>query len=113
MTKIANGRSIKVALAAGDQVGGLKLIGTKMCRIVSKDRSGTSGVVALDGVVKGPKQAGSAWAQFEEIYWDTTNSRFTDASSGNTLAGVAHAPAASGATEGEVLLNGNAAIHAE
>ena len=54
MTKIANGRGIKATLVAADVVGGLKLIGTKMCRIISKS-SPTEGVVSLDGVVEGDK----------------------------------------------------------
>ena len=39
------------------------------------------------------------------VYWDNANSRMTLSSAGNTLAGVAAAPAAASTTSVNVLLN--------
>ena len=108
MSKIANGRGIAVDLTAADQVGGLKLIGRRLCRIISK--AGTRGVVAMDGVVEAPKTNNQAWTQFQQLYWDADNSRLTTDEGSNVPAGLAAAPAANGTATGHVLLNGLPAI---
>lgn len=108
MNKIANGRGIAVDLVAEDQVNGLKLIGRRLCRIISKQ--GNRGVVAMDGVVSAPKQNSQAWTQFQQLYWDATNSRLTTDEGSNVPAALAAAPAAADAVTGHALLNGLPAI---
>ena len=109
MSKKRNGRVHKTsALVAGDSVGDVKLIGARVCRIISK-KSDTEGVVALDGVVSVTKAAGSAWGLFQAIY-RTSAGAYTATVGSNTLAGVAAAPAESAATSGDLLLNGLPAI---
>ena len=107
--KLENGQGIPATLVAGDVVNGLKLIRTKLCRIISKS-SPTQGVVSLTGIVRAAKQNNQAWAQFQNLYWDTSESRLTTTASGNTLAGVAVEDTEATATEGKILLNGLPAI---
>lgn len=112
MTKIRNAQGIAVALAAANAVGDVVMIGARACRVISKS-SPTRGVVSMTGAVTVTKATGRAWTQFENIYWSASNSNFTDESSGNTLAGVAYAPAAAGDTEGILILNGLPAIYGD
>jgi len=45
-----------------------------------------------------PTNAPEAWAAGDKIYWDNTNSRFTNVATSNTLCGHAIEPKASAAT---------------
>ena len=108
MSKLANGRAIAVTLVAADSVGDVKMIGTSACRIISKS-SPTRGVVLRDGVVQVTKQ-GQAWTQFQNIYWDNGNNRFTTTVGSNVLAGLAAKPSDASSTLGELLLNGLPAV---
>lgn len=75
---------------------------------VAQETVASGALVALvrRGVFELPKATGQAWTVGAKLYWDATNSVFTTTASGNTLAGAAAAAAASGATVGEVLLDG-------
>jgi len=66
--------------------------------------NGSSGTLACRGVFSVTKLAGAAWTQFERIYYDETNSRFTDVADNNVFAGLACYAALSAATTGYVLL---------
>jgi predicted RecA/RadA family phage recombinase len=67
---------------------------------------GASFTGALGGVFALPKAPGEAWAVGAKLYWDDAEGRFTTTSTSNTLAGIAAAPAASGAIVGNVRLDG-------
>jgi predicted RecA/RadA family phage recombinase len=64
-----------------------------------------TGVVELNGVWTLPKKSGDVFTAFQQVYYDTTNSRLTTSSTGNTLAGRTDAAYASAATTANVYLN--------
>lgn len=90
-------------IAAGTCV----LLGTIVAffeRAVLANELGTGKVA---GVIKYTKAASQAWTIGAKVYWDDTAKEFTTTAGGNTLCGIAWAPAASGAglVTGYVLLN--------
>lgn len=111
MSKIRNGRTFSVPLVVADKVGGIKLIGDRLCRIIAK-KGDTSGTVAADGVVEVAKEsgAGKAWTMFQKLYWDATNNRATGDSADGKEAGYAAAPAGANDANGQIILNGLPAI---
>lgn len=62
----------------------------------------------LTGVFALPKETGTAWTEGQRLYWDDTNDRVTTAASGNMPIGVASEAATSGASVGNVRLDGTA-----
>jgi len=86
--------------------GAVVVVGTKVGVCLTSIANGAQGSVQIAGVFTLAKLAGDTIAQCANVYWDTTNSRITTTASGNTLAGVAYAAAANGATTVDVLLNG-------
>lgn len=58
------------------------------------------------GVHALPKATGVAWTEGKLLYWDSGNSNVSTVASGKLLIGAAAAPAASGDTSGDVILNG-------
>jgi predicted RecA/RadA family phage recombinase len=60
---------------------------------------------ATSGVWTLAKTAGEAWTVGAKLYWDNTAGEWTTTTTSNTLAGYAHAAAASDATTGQVYLN--------
>ena len=85
--------------------GAVVVVGTKVGVALSSIASGAQGSVQIAGVFTLAKATG-AISQCASVYWDSTNSNITTTASGNTLAGVAYAAAANGATTVDVLLNG-------
>ena len=64
----------------------------------------TLGVVATRGVFNLQKTTGEAWTQGQKLYWAAGTSKVTTTASTNKVIGYAAAAAASGDTEGKVLL---------
>ena len=58
------------------------------------------------GVATVPKATGTAWTEGAKLYWDVADTEFNTSASGNTLAGVAAAAAASGDATGKIRLDG-------
>lgn len=54
------------------------------------------------------KETGQAWSEGDKLYWDNGNSRLTTDAIDGMLVGVAAADATSGATTGDVRMNGSA-----
>lgn len=52
-----------------------------------------------------PKATGQAWTAGAKVYYDAAAGKFTTTASGNTVAGMIVAPAASGDTEGKIALS--------
>jgi predicted RecA/RadA family phage recombinase len=90
------------AIASGAGV----LIGTKVGVALVNIATGATGSVQICGVFSMPKLSTDNMTQGALVYWDSANSRLTLSSAGNTLAGVAAAPAAASTTVVSVLLNG-------
>ncbi len=57
------------------------------------------------GLIEYAKLSAQAWTGGQKVYWDNGNSRFTTASAGNTLAGVAAEAVANPTSTGFVYLN--------
>jgi predicted RecA/RadA family phage recombinase len=66
--------------------------------------AGDTIMVHRTGVWKLPKKTGTAWTQGDSLYWDSSPGELTKTAADGTFAGIAFADAASGATEGEILL---------
>lgn len=64
----------------------------------------------VTGVCELVKATGATWSEGELVYWDDTAKNVTTTSAGNLLIGCAAAAATSGATVGDVRLNGIAAV---
>jgi predicted RecA/RadA family phage recombinase len=64
-----------------------------------------TGVVQLDGVWNLPKKSGDVFTAYQQVYWDSSNTRLTTSSTSNTLAGRVAAAAASAATTADLILN--------
>ena len=113
MTKLANGRAIEVTLVAGDSIGDVKYIKSRLCRIVSK-KGDTRGVIAFDGVVSATKNTSSddaeEWDMLEKLYWDATNNRLTTLAGSHEFAGYAVETRTKDHTTGKFLLNGLPAL---
>lgn len=58
----------------------------------------------LEGVYELPCATGTAWAQFDTLYWDTANARLTTTAGSNTKVGFAAAPKAAGLATGLIKL---------
>lgn len=56
------------------------------------------------------KNSGETWAPGEAVYWDATNSRFSNVAGALTLCGVVLEDAASAATVGYINFDGTAAF---
>lgn len=66
--------------------------------------NGKVGAVHISGVFSVPKASGAV-TQGQKLYWNSDNSNLTTTASGNTIVGVAAAPAASGDATVAILLN--------
>lgn len=58
------------------------------------------------GVVEHAKLSAQAWTEGQRVLWDDTNKRFTTATTGNFIAGVAAEAAANPTATGKVVLFG-------
>jgi predicted RecA/RadA family phage recombinase len=82
---------------SGDAVieaGEVRVIGSRIGVIGGDIAPGTVGAIEVEGVFEFPLSASAAIAQGDTVYWDATNKKITDTSSGNTAAGYAAAAAA-------------------
>ena len=101
------GRVLDYANGGTAQVSGAVVVaGTLVGVCLAAIAANTTGSVQICGVFTLPKLSTDTPAQGALVYWDTTNSRITTTSSGNTLAGKAFVAAGSGETTVAVLLNG-------
>lgn len=85
--------------------GQVVLMGARIGVALTAIPNGTTGSVQVTGVFNLPKLSTDNVAQGQLLYWDNTNSRLTTTASGNTLAGYAAAPAASGTTSVNIKIN--------
>jgi predicted RecA/RadA family phage recombinase len=88
-----------LASGAGVKLGGL--VG-----IVQGDvANGAQGQAAVKGVFTVPTDTGTAWNDFDTVYWDNTAKNFTKTSTSNTKCGVVVGGGkTSGATTAQVKL---------
>lgn len=86
--------------------GALVIVGAMVGVALSAIPTNATGALRVCGIFNFAKLSTDAVAQGVNIYWDSTNSRMTLSSSGNTLAGKAAYAAGNGATTVDVLLNG-------
>lgn len=98
------------AISSGDIVKIGNRIGVAEVDIEATDGSGS---VEMEGVHNLPKTTGQAWSQGDELFYDSTAGKLTKTGSGNTPAGYAFEPAASGDTEGKCKLGECASQSAE
>lgn len=106
---IQEGNTIAYAASgAAKSAGAVVAVGEIIGVVVNDIADGSSGPVAIRGVVKVTKVGSQAWAIGDQVFWDHTNSRFTKTASSDAdqPAGVAYETAGSGAgvTTGYVLL---------
>lgn len=89
-----------VESGGGVQIGRLFVVATNDADEGDEFEGHTVGVFVL------PKATGQAWAEGDALFWDSTPGEATTTETGNLFIGCAIATTASGATEGEVRLNG-------
>lgn len=91
-------------VSAGDVVVQSNLVGVATADI-DYDTS-QKGSLRIRGIVKGPKTSGTSTSidAGDLVYWDATNSVFTETAESNTAAGVAAETAADSATTIKVFL---------
>lgn len=65
---------------------------------------GETNVLHRRGAYTLPKVTGTAWTQFQQLYWDASVSKFSTVAAGNLPAGIALEAAADSAATGSVLL---------
>lgn len=85
--------------------GQLVVIGKRVGVAVADIAAQAVGALRVKGVVTLPKSSGDDVAQGALLYWSAGSNHLTTTASGNTLAGYAAAPAASGATSVALHLN--------
>lgn len=104
---IQPGKLITIAAPAALTSGQALQVGKLACVASTDAASGAQVVVSVEGVHIVPKKTGTAWTQFQQLYWDNTAKEFThtDATGDNDPAGKAAAPAASADASGLVLIN--------
>lgn len=88
-------------IASGDIVLVGSLLGVAHMAAVLNDKLS----VSMRGVFTLPKLTGTAWAEGDDLYYDSSAVKVTKVSQGNTYAGIAAAAAASGDATGSVLIN--------
>ena len=104
---IQEGKTLELTAPTGGVVSGnAYLIGALLVVAVADAAETEKFNGTAQGVFELAKATGQAWTEGAKLYWDNTNSRFTTTASGNTLAGVAVAAAASGDAIGTVRLDG-------
>lgn len=95
------------AVTAGDVVQVGQIVGI----VVANAASGDPMQVLRKGVVTGvPKETGTAWTEGQLVYYLSATNDFSTAAAvaGDLLVGYAAAAASSGATVGDVILDGTA-----
>jgi len=75
------------------EAGEVVVIGSRVGVIAGDIAPGALGAVHVEGVFEFPLTTGTAIAQGADVYWDATNKKITNSSSGNTAAGYAAAAA--------------------
>lgn len=94
-------------IAVGDVVGLLSDAGMGATGPNTTLANGSTGLVIIQGVVEGPKVAGSGGACVagQKAYWDAGNDEFTPVGAGNIYAGVFYQDVAEAAGRCFVALN--------
>lgn len=102
------GEQLRFTAAADLGAGVGVIVGNLFMVTVSAVKSGAEVVGRIVGVYELPKATGQVWAMGAKVYWDDTAKNVTTTVGSNRLIGAAARPAVSGATLGEVRLNGQA-----
>lgn len=87
---------------SGEVVVKGKLIGIAITDI----KNGSVGAIQRTGVWTLSKEAGKAFAQGDNVYYDATSKVITSTETDNTLIGIAAYPSVSVETEAQVIING-------
>lgn len=98
-----------IAPTGGVSYGDVKKIGGVVVLALATIAATATGPFMFRGLIRSATKVGSlAIAAGAKVYWDAGNSRFTSASTGNTLAGVAASATGAGAGETtiDVMLTG-------
>lgn len=98
------GDSVRVTLSAAATAGEPILLNGRVVIPVTDGESGDEIECYDEGVFECAKVTGTAFTQFDTLYWDDGNSRFTTASTGNTKCAIAAYDAASSAALCQVKL---------
>jgi predicted RecA/RadA family phage recombinase len=101
---IQEGKVLDYTAAADITSGQFVLVGAIGAVAITDIANGATGPVQITGVFSVPKAAGAV-TQGAKLYWDAANSVLTTTASGNTVVGVAAAPAAGGDARVSLLLN--------
>lgn len=86
--------------------GGGALVGNLFGVAVNATASGAAGEFITDGVFELPALASDTFDQGQRLYWDNTNKRLTEATTGNYPVGTATAAKAAAVALATVRLDG-------
>lgn len=100
------GQTVTFTAPSGGVTSGLGYKIGQMFVVATNDVAETEEFEGLAVGVAELVKASGAWTEGALLYWDDTAKNVTTTASGNLLIGCAAAAAASGATVGEVRLNG-------
>lgn len=101
------GEIVTAVMAADTASGDGVLIGSLFGVAANTVKNGEENEIATRGVFELPKATGQAWAAaWAAVYWDATNKRVTNVSSGNTKIGVNMKAQASNDAVARIRLNG-------
>ena len=84
---VENGKNLEYTAGANITSGQPVLIGVLLGIAATDIANGATGIMAVEGVYTITSLTGTAWAQGAQLYWDDTNKRVTNVSSGNTACG--------------------------
>jgi len=104
---VQNGDRMQYANASGSTItsGTPILVGKRVGIAVADIPTGTTGVLAMEGVFTVTKLSTDVIAQGVVVYWDDTAKKFTVVASTNTIAGYAQAAAGASTTTVDLMLN--------
>lgn len=97
-------RTIKHTHTANTVKDTIYVIGGRPVLAMNSKDANLENVFVATGLIEYTKLSTQVWTPFETLYWDRTNSRFTNVAGGNIRAGMAAAPAANPSSTGLVLL---------
>jgi predicted RecA/RadA family phage recombinase len=102
---IQEGKTLDFTPQSADVVSGQVITMGTIGGIAKTDiKQGKTGAVHICGVFSVAKATG-AITQGQKLYWNSSNSNLTTTATGNTLLGVAAAPAVSADATAKLLLN--------
>ncbi|MBI9016886.1 MAG: DUF2190 family protein [Phycisphaerae bacterium] len=103
--KYEDGKIIQHVAASAISMDDVIVVGDRIGIAMVDIASGATGSLLTEGVCELTAETGVAWAQGDQLYWDSGNSRLTKTASTFKKAGFAAAVKASAASVGLVKLN--------